>query len=140
MEEKAGRSVADLHYRFASSEFSEPMASDGSGVYRPGADGTFEKPVQVLKYPLAKGTTWDSKLPMGGMGPDSKAVVKGPVEITVPAGKFRAVEVEFVGETNGQKMTLTAWYTEGVGVVKQVSDYGTGTDTTIELKEFTPAK
>lgn len=144
VEKKDGKFHARLTYQFGEEKTDEWVASDAQGVYRPGADGKWDKPTVVLKYPLKKGATWDSKLPTGdGGGPDAKAVVKETAEVEVPAGKFTATSVEFSGKENpnGPTTTLTAWYAPGVGVVKQVSFQGKGKDpSTIELKKFTPGK
>lgn len=136
-ETKDGRTISKLKYNFDGAEQSETMAADAAGVYRPGEDG-FAKPVLVLKYPLTVGSTWESKMPLGGASPEAKATVKRTVEVKVPAGKFEAVEVEFVSA--GEKgNTLTAWYAINVGVIKQTTVYD-GRSTTIELAEFKPGK
>jgi len=136
--EKNGRIVSTLKYQFDGSDQSEQMATDAAGVYR-ASEGNFDKPIVVLKYPLAAGSTWESKMPLGGASPTAKAKVKGVVEIEVPAGKFSAMEVEFVSTDPKRPNTLTAWYAPNVGVIKQTSNYD-GRITTIELTKFTPGK
>lgn len=136
---KNGRTQATLVYKFDNAEQSETMAGDTTGVYRPGENGSFDKPVLVLKYPLKVGETWTSRLPLGGANPEAKATVKRAVEVTVPAGKYEAMEVEFMSTGEGRPNTLTAWYAPNVGVVKQTTVLE-GRSTTIELAEFTPGK
>lgn len=135
----ANRTVATLNYSYEGGDFSEPMAMDEAGVYRPrpGEEG-FTRPVAVLKYPLEVGRTWDSQIPLAGGSIPAKATVRRVVDVKVPAGTFRAVEVEFVA-TEELKASLTAWYAPGVGVVKQQT-VGPDGHRTIELVEFKPGK
>ncbi len=138
-EAKGGRTVSTLKYSGGSVE---ELAFDAAGVYRPGADGTFDKPVVVLRYPLTAGATWESALPLGSDSVAATATVEGVVEVEVPAGKYKAVCVRFVGPAadGGPATTISAWYADGVGVVKQVFDHGNGNTSTLELMKFTPGK
>ncbi len=95
--------------------------------------------VPLLKLPAKDGDSWD-------YGPNMKptfTVVKVDEEVEVPAGKFRALRVEW--EINlemqpiGKGLKTTAWHAPGVGVVKTVTVSG-GTERTQVLKSFTPGK
>lgn len=79
----------------------------------------------VLKSKLATGTSWE--MPEGG-----KRTVHGPEEITVMAGKFKALRV--VWEQAGS--TYTSWYAPGVGEIKRIQKIGDTTTVRRELKSF----
>jgi hypothetical protein len=60
----------------------------------------------------------------------------GEEDVTVPAGKYRAVTLQ--GEINllgGKQTTFTYWFAEGVGMVKQVVRQD-GRTAVYELEKF----
>jgi hypothetical protein len=79
----------------------------------------------VLKLPHRDGQTWAGSL-------DTRVTARGPMLVTVPAGKFSCIQVE-------SRWTLlpprTDWYAPGVGLVKSKS-----TDALTVLKSFAPVK
>jgi hypothetical protein len=97
-------------------------------------------PVLLLKVPPRKG---DSFTVDSSSGTKSyKGTFKIDEEsVTVPAGTYKAaIRVTSKDlEADGLKPTVSSWYAEGVGMVKQVITEGSQT-ITIELEKFTPAK
>ena len=96
----------------------------------------YEPPKQFLKNPLAAGATWDWKgkdITLSDMEESSE--VAGPEEITVLAGKFRAMKI--VTRITGASipMTRTDWYADGVGLVKSTTEAGQ-TSYGWELKDY----
>jgi hypothetical protein len=89
-----------------------------------GLKATYEPPKQYLPNPLVVGQKWE----WSGKDPtqvehheNSRAV--GFENVTVPAGKFRAMKV--VSEVSGSSpMTRTNWYADGVGLVKSTTRGG----------------
>jgi hypothetical protein len=90
-----------------------------------GLKATYEPPKQYLPNPLAAGQKWEwtGKDPTQMEHHESSRVV-GFENITVPAGKFRAIKV--VSEVSGGAipMTRTNWYANGVGLVKSATQGG----------------
>ncbi|MEY2488146.1 MAG: hypothetical protein QOC70_88 [Verrucomicrobiota bacterium] len=99
------------------------MHSEGYPEHE-GLDVKYESPRQYLKNPLVAGAQW------GWQGEDYTRTqleednqVTGPENITVPAGKFRAMKV--VSRVAGpSSLTRTNWYADGVGLVKSATDGG----------------
>jgi hypothetical protein len=120
-------------------------------VYEVSAKGVFRvttpggekgEPEPLLKLPAKEGDTWASEQPGVAEGPSSKATstVGKEEEVTVPAGKFKAIPVTTEANLNGQiPIKVTSWYAAGAGVVKTVSEMN-GSERVTELKEFTPGK
>ncbi|MEY2509524.1 MAG: hypothetical protein QOE26_287 [Verrucomicrobiota bacterium] len=90
-----------------------------------GLKATYEPPRQYLPNPLVAGQKWEwtGKDPTQ-MDHQEKSRVIGFENVTVAAGKFRAMKV--VTEVNGGDipMTKTNWYADGVGLVKSITDGG----------------
>ena len=90
-----------------------------------GLKATYEPPKQYLPNPLVAGQKWEwtGKDPTQVEHRESSRVV-GLENITVPAGKFRAMKV--VSEVSGGSvpMTRTNWYADGVGLVKSTTQGG----------------
>ncbi len=123
-----------------------------TAVYRVSARGVFlvsvgdavnDPPAAVLKRGVKVGYTWASqeKMPtvangIGGRTSKWTYYTLGPEEVVeVPAGRFRAVRVDAVGDQRVPRFSY--WYAAGVGVVKTETQMG---DTTwvSTLKSFTP--
>ena len=90
-----------------------------------GLKATYEPPKQYLPNPLVAGQEWE----WTGKDPTQvehheKSRVAGFENVTVAAGKFRAMKV--VTEVSGGAipMTRTNWYADGVGLVKSTTDGG----------------
>jgi hypothetical protein len=90
-----------------------------------GLKATYEPPRRYLSHPLAVGQKWE----WTGKDPTQverheKSRVVGFENVTVPAGKFRAMKV--VSEVSGGAipLTKTCWYAPGVGLVKTANQGG----------------
>jgi uncharacterized protein DUF3108 len=90
-----------------------------------GLKATYEPPKQYLPNPLVAGQKWE----WSGKDPTrvehhEKSRVVGFENVTVAAGKFRAMKV--VSEVSGtaSPMTKTSWYADGVGLVKSTTEGG----------------
>jgi hypothetical protein len=81
----------------------------------------------VLKSKLKSGDSWD--VPDGG-----KRTVYGPEDVTVPAGKFKALRIEW--KPDGA--TRVSWYVPGIGEVKRVEKFNGQEIVRRSLKSFTP--
>jgi hypothetical protein len=91
-----------------------------------GLEATYEPPKQYLPNPLVAGQTWE----WSGKDPTQvehheKSRVVGFENVTVVAGKFRAMKV--VSEVSGGSAPImkTCWYADGVGLVKSSTEGGT---------------
>jgi hypothetical protein len=98
-----------------------------------------QPPLPMLKYPVKAGVIFTETTKDGDVELTTTVTVKDAVEVSVPAGKFKAVPVETTVGGKTEKVTTTAWYAEGVGVVRQayVADKLT---ITLELKKYIPGK
>jgi hypothetical protein len=90
-----------------------------------GLEAKYDPPKQYLPDPLVAGQKWE----WAGADPTQarfteKNSVVGIEEITVPAGKFRAMKVVSVMTGGSIPKTKTAWYAEGVGLVKSTTEGG----------------
>jgi len=90
-----------------------------------GLQATYEPPKQYLPNPLVAGQKWE----WGGKDPTQvdhheKSRVVGFENVTVAAGKFRAMKV--VSEISGGSAPImkTCWYADGVGLVKSSTEAG----------------
>jgi DUF3108-like len=99
---------------------------------------TLETPGTYLKLPLTAGATWE--VHTKGSAPTvelkGKMTVAGWEEVTVPAGKYKAVRINWDCQANGQPYPAALWYAEGIGVVKMTLDDAE----VLVLKSFTPGK
>jgi uncharacterized protein DUF3108 len=90
-----------------------------------GLKATYEPPKQYLPNPLVAGQKWEwtRKDPTQMEHHESSRVVSFE-NVTVAAGKFRAMKV--VSEVSGGAipMTKTSWYADGVGLVKSTTQAG----------------
>jgi hypothetical protein len=103
-------------------------------------------PILFLELPPKDGSTWkvDSKIDgqvLKGTFTSKLTNEKGEkLEETVPAGKYRVVTVTGKDlDVNGRKMSLTYYFADKVGMVKQVIELE-GQKVVIELEKFEPAK
>lgn len=118
----------------------EQMEVSGEGINYPAGERKADTPMPLLlRNTFKAGDEWDSLLPAGCGFSRAKATVNGPEDVEVPAGKFRAVKVTYVGRITGSTVTMPVWYADGVGVVKQVFN-PTGSNIIIELTKYTPGK
>jgi hypothetical protein len=125
----------------------------GGGVldleYEVSAKGVFSAPNPKLKLagwpllqlPAKKGDTWATERKSPGDTTTKLTYTVGKEEeVTVPAGKYKAIAVTCETMVNRQaESRITSWYAAGVGVVKTVFEIH-GKEWVHELKEFTPGK
>ena len=90
-----------------------------------GLEAKYEPPRQYLQNPLVAGTKWEWQ------GKDQTQTerheasrVAGFENITVAAGKFRAMKVVSLITGAAAPMTKTYWYADGVGMVKTTTEAG----------------
>jgi hypothetical protein len=90
-----------------------------------GLQATYDPPKQYLPNPLAVGQEWKwtGKDPTQVEHQETSRVV-AVEEVTVPAGKFRAMKVVTEITGGGAAKTRTNWYADGVGLVKSATEGG----------------
>ncbi|MEY2585275.1 MAG: hypothetical protein QOD80_1301 [Verrucomicrobiota bacterium] len=86
---------------------------------------TYDPPKQYLPVPPAAGQKWEwtGKDPTQTERHESSRVA-GFENVTVAAGKFRAMKVVSQVSGGAIPMTKTSWYAEGVGLVKTTTEGG----------------
>ncbi len=142
VEEKDGTLTATLEIRVVGmdSVSTETISTNSKGMTRQAFAGLkLDTPITMMKFPVKGGDSWTEKVTVNGNALEIKATVSEAVEVKVPAGTYKAVPVNMEINVGGQKLTMTNWYADGVGVVKQQIDT-TGVKAVGELKKFTLAK
>jgi hypothetical protein len=114
-------------------------ADDSAVVELRWNDIEYGPPIPHLKFPLKKGEKWSLKRNIDGGTLERTWTVGEPVEVTVPAGKFKAVPIVYTEDVAGIKVTGTRYYADGVGLVRREAVFFLGT-VTEELTKFTPGK
>jgi hypothetical protein len=99
---------------------SDTVVVTADGIYRAAINGLKpDAPVCFFKLPPKKGQKWEVDTKIQGQ------LVKGTFttdeeEVTVPAGKYKAIKVEAKDFTiGGIQTTIVCWYAEKVGIVKR---------------------
>jgi hypothetical protein len=124
-EEKTEKSVT---FRLEASKKGQKMVSetirvDETGIARIRADDKpISKPIYLLKYPVKATEKWKDDVEIAGQKMSVEVEVGKEEEITVPAGKYKAVSSKVDGTMGGIQIVSTYWFAEGVGIVKQVID------------------
>lgn len=140
VEKKDGRDVATLETDFGGQTLTEQMASDERGVFRYSFQGVpVDPPIQSLKLPFKKGETWEVKVSVQGQEIKSTMKSEAEEEVTVAAGKYKALIVSAEMEIGGQQITVKSWFAPNVGIVKQEFNFG-GASGTSELVKFETEK
>jgi hypothetical protein len=127
----------------------EYVAVRADGVYRLEVNNQpVTPPLCFLKLPIKKGESWsfDAKIgpPAGATMPIESLKGKftvGEEDLTVGEKKYPKT-VKVFGQdllANGQKMSLTYWFADKIGMVKQSAELG-GVTITLELTEFSEPK
>jgi hypothetical protein len=141
-ESKGGRSSARMEAKLPNSiTLTEELSSDKNGVYRTAILGAkLLQPVQIVKYPVKALDTWKERVKLDvAEGTLAVTIRDAEAVIDVPAGRFTTLVVESVVEMNGERVVACIWYAQGVGIVKQETNYGARM-VTMELRKFHPAK
>lgn len=122
----------------------QQVTQTAAGIVRVSHDGEqVLPPVLFLKLPTVKGQSWevDSKID----SPSGTDLIKGKFvaeedDVKVPAGEFKkSIRVKADLTINGKSVTLTSWYAEKVGMVRQIIAID-GQDYLLELDKFVEAK
>jgi hypothetical protein len=118
----------------------EHLESTPKGVFRHRSKGVeVSPPVCVIKYPYKEGDTWMAEPKIGPQ--QLKLSIKSgkEEEVSVPAGKYKAVSVNVETVVNGVKIISTSWHAPDVGIVKQFTEFG-GKNLKMELVKFEAAQ
>jgi hypothetical protein len=110
------------------------------GLYRLNVGNVKAEPaVRFLKLPPKKGETWMIEGKAGGMA--LKGTFKiGEEEIKVPAGTFKTITATCDDlDVGGMKFSVTYYFAEGTGIVKQVVE-SAGQKLIYDLEKFEPGK
>jgi hypothetical protein len=119
---------------------SEHMQSTDKGVFRHRTNGIeLSPPVCILKFPFKKDETWESTTMVGNESLKIKAKAIDTEEVTVPAGKYKALKVDADMTAAGMQISTTYWFAPDVGVVKQTTNLG-GKNIILELEKFEAGK
>jgi hypothetical protein len=115
----------------------EHMRHDKRGLYRCRLNGAeFDPPILLLKNSPSPGDSWEAKTVTGGQTYTVKCEVGEEVEVTVPAGKYKALQLKVSLVVNGATILSDYWLAENIGVVKQHLSIA-GQETTMSLSKFT---
>jgi hypothetical protein len=96
-----------------------------------------DPPMPLLRLPAKAGDAWEWEDRAAGRKIQFKVV--GEEEVTVPAGKFKAIRVAEEETVRGQTTRHESWYAPKVGLVKRVTPLVVG-EQVIVLKSFTAGK
>jgi hypothetical protein len=116
----------------------EHVAITKEGLVRFRADKEdVDPPLCVLKWPLPRKGGWIGEYHLGPRLAAAGFWTTPAADVTVPAGKFKATAVHgTVREGTTILGSTSAWYAEGVGMVKQTVSQGPGRPLTLELEKF----
>jgi len=135
---KGDQTHATLTTKVNGQNIDEEISVDDKGIYRHSINNMkLDKPIFAFKYPVQP-QKWTESIKIQGMDLDVKMEMKAAVDVTVPAGNYKKVTpVEIALSVQGQDVTATNYYAEGVGIIKQEANFA-GTKFTSELKKYTP--
>ena len=118
----------------------EHLTTTDKGIFRNRTNGVeISPPICLLKYPVTKGETWESEATLGNQQMKVKSKSVDIAEVTVPAGKYKAVRVDVEISVAGLNASFSYWFAPDVGVVKQTTDLG-GSKISAELEKYEPPK
>ena len=90
-----------------------------------GLEAKYEPPKQYLQNPLVPGFKWEwNGRDFTNTEVSESSQVIGFENVSVPAGKFRAMKVVSKVTGGAAVMTKTYWYADGAGLVKTTTDGG----------------
>jgi hypothetical protein len=96
-------------------------------------------PICVLKYPFKKDETWEVETTLGAEKMTVKVKAGESEDVTVPAGKYKAIKADMDRTVAGMQASATTWFAPDVGVIKQTMAAG-GSTATLELEKFEAGK
>lgn len=119
----------------------EHLANTPQGLFRYRSHGIgLSPPLCLLRYPIKKGASWESKIVVGGQQEVRVNCRVGAEKVTVPAGTYDAVTIDVALMLRDTTVgTSKYWLAAGVGMVKQSNAAG-GTTTVFELDKYEPAR
>lgn len=136
---KGDQTTATLTTKVNGMDIEEELSIDDKGIHRHSFNNMkLDKPMLSFKYPVQP-QKWTESVKVQGMDLDVKMEMKAAEDVTVPAGKYKAIPVVIEVSVQGQEITATNYYAEGVGIIKQDANLA-GTKFTSELKKYTPGK
>jgi hypothetical protein len=116
----------------------EHLTATDKGIFLNRRNGVeHSPPVCLLQYPVKKGDAWESETTLGNQQMKVKSKSVDFEEVTVPAGKYKAVRVDVEIAVGGINANLTYWFAPDVGIVKQTNN---GTKVSFELEKYEAAK
>ncbi|MBX9623695.1 MAG: hypothetical protein K2X82_07760 [Gemmataceae bacterium] len=121
---------------------SELYYVEADGVYRAKVkDEKIDPPVKVLALPAKKDAAWKVDSKVGGQAVKGEfKIIDEKAKIKTPAGEFDCVVVEGADmDIAGTKTTVKQYFAPGKGLVK-IGFTIQGTESTLELKEFSEGK
>jgi hypothetical protein len=136
IDKKDGQEIATLETEVAGNTLQEQTSVTEKGIFRHSFQGMpVEPPILALKLPFKKGETWEAKISVQGQ--EFKATMKAEAEeeVSVPAGKYKALVVSTEMDLGGQQISSRTWFAPKVGIVKQSFSFG-GVTGTSELTKF----
>lgn len=144
VEEKDGAKVVTIEQRGTTRWLPfERVSISERGLLRVEYFGYTIEPMYLLKFPVKAGDKWDFSYSRQGAltGWKGTDTVIGEEEVTVPAGKFKAIKLEGVateedGKPREKPQKSTTWFAKGVGRVKVVNSDGAA----LALRSFTRGK
>jgi hypothetical protein len=115
---------------------SKTKVSDSGLFLMEEGEHRYDPPVLFLPMPVKEKDTWKSDRP----GVAKWTYTAGPEEeVEVPAGRFKALRIDGVGESDGKQVRCALWKVPGHPAVK--TELWLGNDKIVEvLKSFTPGK
>ena len=118
----------------------EHLSSTAEGVFRCRYNGIeVEPPLCIFKYPMKEEATWEAEAKIGPQQLKVKSTSGKLVEVTTPAGKYKAAPVVTETEINGTKIKTKLWFAAEVGIVKQDTAIGEN-NVNLELIKFDAEK
>jgi hypothetical protein len=132
--EKVGPTVCVVKQHGETEQFWLAAGKEGVFVHR--AKGvTFEKPLQLFKFPLTKGESWQGEARSSSGSVLYRFRSVGEEEIEVPAGKYKAFRVDWTIEQGAAGTVGSTWLARSVGMVKQTYRAGQA-ESVLQLATF----
>jgi len=118
----------------------EHLTVTDKGIFRNRInEDEIKPPVCLLKYPVKDGETWESEVKIGPNQVTFKARAGKEEEVSVLAGKYKAVTSELEVVSGNVNVKTRYWFAKDVGVVKQTMEIN-GTNVDMELSKFEKGK
>lgn len=131
---------ATLTTNFSGQNITEELSADDKGIYRHSLNNMkLDKPMVAFKYPIQP-QKWTESIKVQGMEIEVKLEMKAAEDVNVAAGSYKKVTPVVIAlSVQGQDVTATNYYADGVGIIKQEATIA-GMKITSELKKYTPGE